>query len=147
MERRNFIKQCGLLGASCLGLSLLFESCSSTHYIQGIADNNRLQINKSDFILLKNDKTTFRKCIIAKLENSDYPIVVYRFSENNFSALLLRCTHQGNELNVNGDLLTCSAHGSEFSNKGDVIQGPAEQKLKSFPVTTDEKNIYIQLAA
>jgi len=135
MERRNFIKQCGLLGASCLGLSLLVESCGSTHYVQAIASNNRLQINKSDFIILKKDKTIFRKYIIAKLENSDYPIVVYR------------CTHQGNELNVNGDLLTCSAHGSEFSNQGDVIQGPAEQKLKSFSVTTDEKNIYIQLAA
>lgn len=146
MERRNFIKRCGLLGASCLGLSMLVEGCSSTHYVQGIANNNWLQINKSDFILLKNDKTTFRKYVIAKLENSDYPIVVYRFSENEFSALLLRCTHLGNELNVNGDLLTCSAHGSEFSNKGGIIQGPAEQKLKSFPVTNDEKNIYIQLA-
>lgn len=148
MERRDFIKQCGVLGVSCLGLSLLMEACASTHYVQGtMKDNQRLQISKTDFIVLKNNKTSYRKYVIAKLQNADHPIVVCRFSENDFSALLLRCTHRGVELNVNGDLLTCSAHGSEFSNKGDVLQGPADQKLKSFPVTADEKNIYIQLAA
>ena len=147
MERRNFIKQCGVLGASCFGLSLLMEGCSSTHFVQGtVTNNNHLQINKSEFIVLKNDATTYRKYIIARFENSDYPVVVYRFSSTDFLALLLRCTHQGVELNVNGDMLTCSAHGSEFSNKGYVVQGPAEQKLKSFSVTNDEKNIYIQLA-
>lgn len=145
MERRDFIKQCGILGVSCFGLSLLIEACGSTHYVQGVTNNNRLQISKSDFVVLKNDKETYRKYLIAKAVNSEHPIVIYRFSENDFSALLLRCTHRGVELNVNGDLLTCSAHGSEFSNKGEVIQGPAEQKLKSFLVTADEKNIYIQL--
>lgn len=146
MERRNFIKQCGVLSISCLGLSLLTEGCTGTHYVQGTVNNNRLQINRSDLIIVKENKTTFRKYIIVKFDGSDYPIILYRFSENNFSALLLRCTHQNNELNVNGDLLTCSAHGSEFSNKGEIVQGPAEQKLRSFPVTSDENNIYIQLS-
>lgn len=71
--------------------------------------------------------------------------MVYRFSETDFKALLLRCTHQSYELNVSGDLISCAAHGSEFTNKGDVVQGPAEQSLKSFPITIDENNIYIQL--
>ena len=146
MKRRNFIKQCGVLSVSCFGLSSLIESCTSTHHVQGIVNNNRLQINKSDFVVLKNGKTNYRKYIVASLANSDYPIVVYRFSENDFSALLLRCTHQSFELNINGDLLTCSAHGSEFGNKGDVIKGPAEQKLKSFLVTSDATTLYIQLA-
>lgn len=147
MERKDFIKQCGVLGVACFGLSLLLEGCGSTHYVQGILNNQRLQINRSDFVVLKHGKTSYRKYIITKAAHPDYPIVIYRFSENDFSALLLRCTHRGVELNINGDLLTCAAHGSEFSNKGDVVQGPAEQQLKSFPVTADETNIYIQLEA
>jgi cytochrome b6-f complex iron-sulfur subunit len=144
MERRNFIKQCGLVGASCVGLSFLLESCASTYYAKGTINNKGLQVSKTDFTI--PEKTTLRKYIIVKMDNSDFPIVVYRVSENTYSALLLRCTHQGNELSIHGDLLTCSAHGAEFNSKGDVLQGPAEQKLKSFPVTSDEKNIYIQLS-
>ncbi len=146
MQRRNFIKQCGLVSISCVGLLTLVESCKSTHYVQATVTNQQLQINKSEFFYLKNGKEVFRKYIIIKIENLDYPIVVYRFSETNYSALLLRCTHQSNELNVNGDLLTCPAHGSEFGNKGEVVQGPADQKLKSFPVTIDNATIYIQLS-
>lgn len=145
MERRNFIKQCGTLGFSCLGLAMVLDSCTSVHHVAAVVNNNTIQLNKSEFIIKKDDKTTFRKYIIVRIENSNFPIVVYRFSETDFKALLLRCTHQANELNVNGDLISCSAHGSEFTNKGEVTQGPAEQSLKSFPVTIDEKNIYLQL--
>jgi len=145
MDRKEFLKVCG---GSCLGLigiSLLSQSCKSTHYIQVAENNNQLQVNKADFVVIKNNEPTYRKYIIAKSDKLDYPIVIYRNSESRFTALLLRCTHQGIELNVNGDLITCSAHGSEFSKVGDIVTGPAEQKLKSFPVNVDEKNIYINL--
>ena len=102
-------------------------------------------VNKSDFLKVDKEKTGYRKYILVKPENADYPIVIYRKDESTYSALLLRCTHQGNELTVSGDLLTCSAHGSEFSNSGEIIQGPADQQLKSFVVTNDEKFIYVQL--
>lgn len=146
MERRNFIKQCSLAGMVCVGLPFILESCGSLHYVQGIVADKHIQVYKSDFLKLKEGATTYRKYIVVKFEGADYPIIVYRNSETEYTALLLSCTHQGNELNVNGDILTCTAHGSEFSNKGEVLQGPAEQKLKSFPVTSDEKNIYIQLS-
>jgi len=145
MDRKEFLKVCGGSCLGLLGLSVLLDSCKSGQYVQGTVANNLLQINKGDFVVLKNDKTTYRRSIITKPENFNYPIVVYRFSETQYSALLLSCTHQSSELTMNGDILTCSAHGSEFSNKGEVLQGPAEQKLKSFNVTTDDKNIYIQL--
>lgn len=145
MERRNFIKQCGTFGVSCLGLSVLLDSCHSVQHITGVINNNRIQINRSEFIIQKDDKTSFRKYIIVRVETSEYPIVLYRFSETDFKALLLSCTHQGNELNVSGDLISCPAHNSEFNNEGEVIHGPADRSLKSFPILIDEKNIYIQL--
>ncbi len=145
MERRSFFKQCGALGLSCIGVSLSLDSCDSVHHITGIAKNNTIKLSKSEFIIKKNTKSSFRKYIIVRVENINYPIVVYRFSETDFKALLLRCTHQAFELNVNGDLISCSAHGSEFTNKGDVVQGPADQSLKLFPISIDKNNINIQL--
>ena len=145
MNRKEFLKVCG---GSCLGLigiSLLNQSCTGTHYVQSTVINDQLPVLKSEFTEIKKNKTELRKYIVVKSDKIEQPIIVYRKSENSYEAFLLRCTHQGIELNVNGDILTCSAHGSEFSNKGEVIQGPADQKLKSFPVSSDEKNIYIQL--
>lgn len=145
MDRKEFLKVCG---GSCLGLigiSLLNQSCTGTHYVQSVANNNQLPVSKTEFTKIKKNKTELRKYIVVKSDKLEQPIIVYRKADNSYEALLLRCTHQGIELNVNGDILTCSAHGSEFSNKGEVIQGPADQKLKSFLVSSDEKNIYIQL--
>jgi Rieske Fe-S protein len=144
VDRKEFLKICG---GACIGLAglTIAQSCKPTKHVLGTLSGSQLRIDKSEFKVIKGEKTTYRKSIITKPENSDYPIVVYRFSETNYTALLLRCTHQNNELTMNGDILTCPAHGSEFSNRGEAIQGPAEQKLQTFKVTTDEKYILIQL--
>ncbi len=133
------------MGLSCIGVSASLNSCTSVHHVTGVTSNNTISVNRSEFIQTKGEKSGFRKYIIVRAENLNYPIVVYRFSETDFKALLLRCTHQSYVLNVSGDLISCSAHGSEFTNKGDVVQGPAEQSLQSFPVKMDENMIYIQL--
>lgn len=145
MNRKDFIKTCGGACLGVIGLGLLVESCKPMQYAQSTIVNNKLQINKSNFIITKEDKISYRRSVIVKSENLDFPIVVYRFSETEYSALLLKCSHQGSELSANGDILTCASHGSEFSNKGIPLQGPADQNLQSFKVTTDETNIFIQL--
>jgi Rieske Fe-S protein len=145
MNRKAFIKTCGYSCFGLLGISFL-DACKPVKYIQSANENNRLKIARSEFIEVKKNKTQIRKYVFVKVSKLDFPIVLYRFTENDFSALLLQCPHQGAELNVHGDLISCSAHGSEFSNKGDIIQGPAEQKLKQYNVTSDTENIYIHLA-
>ncbi len=145
MDRKEFIKVCGGTCLGLLGITLLNQSCTGTHYVQGLSADNKLSVLKTEFKIIKQNKPDYRKYIVVKTDKLEFPIIVYRKDENSYEALLLKCTHQGIELNVNGDILSCSAHGSEFSNKGEVIQGPADQKLKSFPVLTDEKNIYIQI--
>lgn len=146
MDRKEFLKTCGYACVGLVGLSAFLQSCTATQYVQGTVTNQVLQVSKNDFLKIKDDKTIVRKYILVKPQESSYPLVVYRNSDNSYTALLLRCTHQDNELSVNGDMLTCSAHGSEFDRNGLVLQGPAEDKLKSFPVTSDENNIYIRLA-
>lgn len=144
MNREEFLRlSCG----ACVSLacaSIFLGGCGGVHYVQGIFDDNRLRLAKSDFTVSKGSATEFRRYVVTSSANLDYPIVVYRTSDSDFVALLLRCTHQGTELDVHGDLLVCPAHGSEFNNRGQVVNGPADQNLKSFPVTTDERYVYVR---
>lgn len=141
MDRKKFIKNCGFscLGASSIGIFL--NSCISTRNISASISGDKMVIPKSEFI--KNEKHV--QYIIVQNEQLQFPIYVFRFSESEFAALYLRCTHQGNELNAYGDKLVCSAHGSEFDNKGSVTNGPATNPLKSFPVIIDNQNIFVSL--
>lgn len=144
MDRKEFIKACGYSCLGVLGISLL-DACKPVKYIQSANENNRLKVARSEFIEVKKDKTQTRRYVFVKTSTLDFPIVLYRFTENDFSALLLQCPHQGAELNVHGDLISCSAHGSEFNNKGEIVQGPAEQSLRKYKVISDNENIYIYL--
>lgn len=145
MDRKEFIKVCGGTCLGLIGVSLLTQSCAGTHYVQSSVSNNVMPVAKTEFVITKKGQTDFRKYVIVKSDNLEFPIVVYRLNPNSYQAMLMRCSHQGIELSVNGDILSCSAHGSEFSKQGAVIQGPADQPLRSFQVTEDENNIYIKL--
>ena len=141
MDRQKFIKTCGLacLGATTIGT--LLQSCVSTKSISVNMVGENLIVPISSFV--KNKKHV--DYLVASNESLKFPIYLFRFSEIKYSALLLRCTHQGNELNAYGDKLVCSAHGSEFDNKGKVVNGPATQSLRTFPVRIEGQNILISL--
>lgn len=144
MDRKEFIKNCSYVCLSFIGLSAI-PSCKPTKQVQGLLRDQQLLISKKEFELDKNGKISYRKSIVARADGMNYPIAVYRFSDEEFHALLLRCTHQDNELNMNGDMMSCPAHGSEFNKWGEIVQGPAEHKLQSFQVLQDKENLYIQL--
>lgn len=132
----------------CIGIAILpplFTSCQSTHYTTGTLEKNGITVLKSEFTIIKKDQSEIRQYIIVRNESLEFPLYVYRFSENEYSALLMKCTHQGNEVQASGDHLHCSAHGSEFNNKGFVAQGPAEENLRSFKVTSTVEKIFIDL--
>jgi len=144
MDRRTFTKGCiaCIVGAA---VAPVVSSCQSTHYASGAIEPNGLSVLKSEFTYLKKDKSMTREYIIVRNDKLEFPIYLYRFSENEYSALLMKCTHQGNELNASGDHLHCSAHGSEFNNKGVVAQGPAEKNLRTFKVSVEHEKIFIDL--
>ena len=144
MKRRKFTTTC----LSCLSASLslpLVAGCQSTHYATGALADNGLVVEKTEFTYRKKDHTLTRDYIIVRNDALEFPIYLYRFSEDAYSALLMKCTHQGNELGASGDHLVCPAHGSEFTNKGLVSEGPAEEALRSFKVHTSDDKIFIDL--
>ena len=145
MNRREFAKQ------TCIGclsgglLSAILAGCQSTHYVSGIIESKGLSIPKSEFTYFKKEKSFARQFIIVNHGKLEFPIYLYRISDNEYSALWMKCTHQGSELQAAGDHLYCSSHGSEFDKKGNVNQGPAETNLRSFPVSVNDDKIIIDL--
>lgn len=145
MDRKTFIKTCGL---ACLGgaaLTTVLQSCAGNHYVNASENNARmLSIKKTDFEKPGKNGPVKKPYVLVKPASSAFPICIYHLGEEKYSALLLECTHSGCELQAHGDFLVCPCHGSEFSKLGVVQNPPAEQNLKTFKVTSDHENIYLQ---
>lgn len=146
MTRQEFIRLCGSSCLAIAGMSIFTESAVAAIHKTEQEDEGKLTVDKAKFVKKKGKDMVYRKYLQLTAANIQFPIILYRFDEDDYAALLMQCTHRGSELNINGDMLTCPAHDSEFSNRGEVLQGPADEPLKTFTVTTDEQNIYINLA-
>jgi Rieske Fe-S protein len=147
LDRREFLKS-GCL--ACIGASIgsiTLSGCAFTHYVSGSVAPNGINILKSDFIDQKKEKATTRQFIVVQNDKLAFPIYVYRISENEYSAIWMQCSHQGNELQALGDQLHCPAHGSEFDSQGKVTQGPASHDLRKFPVSANGDTLFIDLRA
>ena len=144
MDRRKFIKSSC---ASCLSATLLssaiFSSCTPTQYISGTLEKDGLLIGKDQFKV--GNKRSYSSFVVVRNDNLLFPICIYRFSDNDYSAIWLKCVHQGAEVNVVGDMLQCPAHGSEYNNRGVVTNGPATSYLRTFAVTVRNNEIFIDL--
>lgn len=147
MDRKDFIKGCYFSCIGGIGMSTLLQSCGISRQANGKIIGDELIIPKSDFKNSKNNQDEFIKYLIIQNDILQFPICVYRLSETEYTALWMQCTHQGTELQVFGDTLQCPAHGSEFTNKGNVQNGPAEMKLRTFPISIDKDQIRISLKA
>ncbi len=145
MDRNHFIKTCGV---SCLGLiagASFLESCAGVQYVNAPIRDTFLELPLSEF-QLPNESQGFRKYVVVQNEKLQYPISVFRNEDETYQALYMRCTHQGTELQVFGDRLQCPAHGSEFTKNGDVQNGPADENLRLFPITSNENTLRIDLS-
>jgi Rieske Fe-S protein len=145
MDRRKFIQTSCTACLSASALAGLISSCTATRYIAGKMNNNGLLINTEEFSIIKNGVTSYRSFIIIRNDSLQFPICVYRFSDNEYTALWMRCTHQGAVLQASGDSVECPAHGSAFSTKGRVTSGPADKDLRTFPVTVNNNELFIDL--
>jgi nitrite reductase/ring-hydroxylating ferredoxin subunit len=145
MNRKEFLKTCGFgCLAGLAGISLL-QSCSTSQALTKEISGSDIIVPLTDFEIKKKETIEYKKYIIIQNESLKYPICIYRLDANNYSALLMQCSHQGAELQVFGNKLQCSAHGSEFSNTGVVESKPADKDLRKFPVSIDNNTLKISL--
>lgn len=145
MDRKQFLKTCGFGCLAGISAVTFLQSCSSSQVLAKEIKGSDILVPITDFEIKNDKKIDYKKYIIIQNEKLKYPICVYRFDANNYSALLMECTHQGAELQVFGDKLQCSAHGSEFNQKGTAESGPADRNLRSFPITIDNNTLKISL--
>lgn len=145
MNRRHFIKN-GCF--ACLGLMLtpgLLTGCRPLKQVSGRLDADGVSVSIADFISRKGGSDHFLPYLVIRNDALLYPICVYRISDVVYTALYMRCSHQGAELQVAGDRLTCPAHGSEFDQQGASRQGPASIPLRSFPTIIRAQELFIDL--
>ena len=145
MNRRKFIQDSCTACLSATALAGILSSCNTTRYISGKLGQDGLFVNADEFKITKNGKASYRSFIIVRNDALQYPVCVYRFNDADYSALWMSCTHQGAELQASGEFLQCPAHGSEFSNKGKMTNGPADRDLRTFPVTINKNELFIDL--
>lgn len=145
MDRRDFIKKSCTACLSATVLSSVVSSCAITQYIPGKITKDGLTINKDDFKIRQKGGTAYSTFIIVRNDAFKYPVCVYRVSDKEYHALWMKCTHQGTELQASGDVLQCSAHGSEFNNRGQVKSGPADENLRTFPVSIQNNELFIDM--
>ena len=145
MRRRDFIKNSCEACLSLTVLSTVASSCVATKYVSGEIQKDGITISRDEFKVKQKGGTAYSSFIIIRNDALLFPICVYRFNDNEYSALWMQCTHQGSELQASGDVLQCPAHGSEFNNKGKVNNGPAGNNLRTFPVTVNNNELFIDL--
>ena len=143
MKRKEFIRT-GSVGCAAILLGGPFlHGCAGSVAIKKTINNGVISLSTSDFL---NENGKVKRYITIKADTLDFPIVVYRNSDMSYRAYLLKCTHQGTQLNVHGDLISCPAHGSEFGKSGQVISGPATSSLLEYDISQNEENLYIKIA-
>ncbi|MFT6747031.1 MAG: cytochrome b6-f complex iron-sulfur subunit [Glaciecola sp.] len=145
MERRKFIKSCCYVGVGIPIIGSVLASCESLYYAKSTVKSNTLVIPLSEFTRVDKNKTSKRKFILVQTDKLKFPVCIYHMEKDVYVASLLKCTHQGCELNVGGGRYSCPCHGAEFSNKGEVLSGPAESNLKTYKTTIKNENIIVHL--
>ena len=140
MERRDFIKStCNfcLLGAAGVVLPQLMGCSPAMSVYKTDISNNQVSLPTALF-----DKQVIQ---LLRPRGWYYDIAVQKTENDGYSAILLKCTHQDNQLTAAGNGYLCSLHGSQFDKAGKVKKGPAEKPLKTFSTSVNDKNIIINL--
>lgn len=93
MDRKQFLKACGFGCLAAISGTTILNGCSSSQISREIKESDLL-VPISDFIVQKGAKTQFKKYIVIQNDILKAPICVFRFSENDYSAIFMLCTHQ-----------------------------------------------------
>ena len=100
MDRKKFLKTCGMGLVALPFASALLTSCESIYYATSSVKNNTLIVPLSEFEIPNKKEMTHRSFVLVKASSENFPICLYKTSENEYTASLMKCTHRGCELNV-----------------------------------------------
>ena len=145
MNRKEFLINCGIGCIGMMGTGLLFTGCTSVKYMSSGISDGVINLPRDAF-RKSPESDKYHDVVVIRSGELNYPVAVFRFSDNDYTALFMKCTHQGTELEVAGDRLVCNAHGREFSDRGKVERGPADKALQTFPIEIRSEALKIQIS-
>ncbi len=134
-------------GLACLAMAVAgmgLTGCGGVRYVTGTLDGEDMSVPLAD--LLSEDGRP-KPYVVVRSPQLKWPVALYRSGNGSYTALLMRCTHQGAQLKAGDGELTCSAHGSAFNTDGTVTEGPAKEPLRKLPVRPDGDRLLISLKA
>jgi nitrite reductase/ring-hydroxylating ferredoxin subunit len=134
--RREFLKKtcavCAVFASA--GVSSLLESCAPLTVVNAKAGNDVLNVPVSRF----GDKNQ----VLVRSLALEFDILLIR-DNSNYTALLMKCTHEDQPLTFSGTVLNCASHGSRFDMNGNVVNPPAQRALQKFPTEVSDESIII----
>jgi len=146
VDRKTFLRACGSI---CLGgapLAAALQGCAGTiRYVNAVITGQTAAIARSEFTGPAPAWGSARPFLLVSVPSLKRPICLYRTGEAEYIALSTVCTHRGCEVRPTDEYLECPCHGSEYAITGEVLRGPAEEGLKRYRTTSDDKNIFIHL--
>lgn len=134
--RRNFLK--GLVGCGGALAACNFTGCISSIDPAPIADlsapvNGIVSIDPTRYPEL----SAVGGAVAFKPEGNADTILVVHVSGDRYVALSDICPHAGCPLGYDGREVVCPCHASRFATDGELLQPPAQQGLRSYPVRLD----------
>lgn len=140
MERREFLssscKIC-LLGAAGFSLTQIVSCATTSSVYKTNITNGDLNVPLNLF-----EKSSLQ---IVRPAGWYYDVAVQKNDDNSYTALLLQCTHQQNQLTPTGTGYHCSLHGSDFDKQGNVRKGPAEEPLHHFETSVNNNLVSVRV--
>jgi Rieske Fe-S protein len=139
MKRKEFLKRsCTLCVGIGAGLTLIeLEACSHMPIYKTEVKDNTVNLPLSLFASADMQ--------IISVKGLDYDLAVRKLKDNSYTALLMRCTHADNQLQMTGNGYTCTLHGSNYDASGAVTQGPAETPMLRYPVAVSGSELIVTI--
>lgn len=139
-SRRRFLCR---IGHASAGLAL---TGLSTAWVTGCAATLPRVVPRREGESLWIPRTALDGVLGVAVDHPDdpMPIYVHREDAEQYTAVLLRCTHQGCEVDPVPGRLVCPCHGSEFATDGALLAGPADRALAAYAVTIEGAELRIQ---
>lgn len=138
--RREFIKDTctACLGTAFMGFTFSqLTSCSSlpiykTNLTQKIVNVPLTSFAESALVIVRDMQVP-------------YDVLVIKKSEQEYTALYMKCSHKESAVTATKSGLYCSMHGSTFDLNGNVTKEPALEPLKKFKTSVNENTLTIDL--
>ena len=121
-----------------MGAGILLEGCSTALPLVKTSPKD-----KSLFVPINNFSDN-KNLLVVRSSDLENDILLVK-KANVYTALYLKCTHEGVGLTATDKRIFCSAHGSAFDFEGNVLKEPALRPLQQFHTEVVNDNLVIHL--